>query len=131
MVPSFAEDGRAVAVDLTVASVLSNGAFPDSALEPDGRAAVSIAEVRKFAENEEECRLRNWKCVPVAFDVYGAVGLASKWFFDKLAMRLAAHQGTMAITALRAIRAKLGLTLMRSNAMVLLSAYPAPTLHSH
>ena len=111
-------------------SVLSLGAFPASALDDTGRAAVSIAEERKFTENQQECQERGWKCVPMAFDVYGAIGLASKWFVDKLAMRMAAHQQISSSVALRAIRAKMGLTLMRSNAMTLLSAYPIQAINN-
>ena len=77
--------------------------------------------------------MRGWECVPISIDIYGSFGVASDRFFDKLADRIniAAHTRTSFYTALRLIRSKIGLVLAKTNAKIILSAYPIVRMDKH
>ncbi len=123
---------KPLALDVTVPSVQSSGVFSICARDATGLGATGLADAMKMKENVPECEMRGWECVPISIDIYGSFGVASDRFFDKLADRIAAHTPrTSFYTALRLIRSKIGLVLAKTNAKIILSAYPIVRMDKH
>ena len=122
---------KPLALDVTVPSVQSSGVFSICARDATGLGATGLADAMKMKENVPECEMRGWECVPISIDIYGSFGVASDRFFDKLADRIAAHTRTSFYTALRLIRSKIGLVLAKTNAKIILSAYPILRMDKH
>ena len=122
---------KPLALDVTVPSVQSSGVFSICARDATGLGATGLADAVKMKENVPECEMRGWECVPISIDIYGSFGVASDRFFDKLADRIAAHTRTSFYTALRLIRSKIGLVLAKTNAKIILSAYPILRMDKH
>jgi len=119
---------RRLAIDVTVVSALSRSALVESALTLDGSGAVHLAELKKHEENDAKCLRMNWECLPFAPDTYGRFGDESEPFLQVVASRVAAQSGVSRVTALRSIRGKLGVTLMRANGDAIIAARPLPTI---
>jgi hypothetical protein len=100
----------------------------ESALTLDGSGAVHLAELKKHEENDAKCLRMNWECLPFALDTYGRFGDESEPFLQVLASRVAAQSAVSRATALRSIRGKLGITLMRANGDAIIAARPLPTI---
>ena len=126
LVPGLASDGsNSLAIDVTVVSALSSSALAAAANTHDGSGAVVLAELKKHNENDPKCKELGWECLPFAMDTHGRFGDESESFLQSLAWRVAAQQDTSNIMALRAIRGKIGISLMRANADAILSSPPA------
>ena len=129
LVPGLSQNGsQDLAIDVTVVSALSQSALVESALTLDGSGAVHLAELKKHEENDAKCLRMNWECLPFALDTYGRFGDESEPFLQVLASRVAAQSGVSRATALRSIRGKLGVTLMRANGDAIIAARPLPTI---
>jgi hypothetical protein len=129
LVPGLAQNGsQDLAVDVTVVSALSQSALVESALTLDGSGAVHLAELKKHEENDAKCLRLGWECLAFAMDTHGRFGDESAPFLRTLASRVGAQSGVSFASALRSIRGKLGVTLMRANGDAIIAARPLPSI---
>jgi hypothetical protein len=129
LVPGLAQNGfQDLAVDVTVVSALSQSALVESALTLDGSGAVHLAELKKHEENDAKCLRLGWECLAFAMDTHGRFGDESAPFLRILASRVGAQSGVSFASALRSIRGKLGITLMRANGDAIIAARPLPSI---
>ena len=89
---------------------------------------MHLAELKKHEENDAKCLRLGWECLAFAMDTHGRFGDESAPFLRTLASRVGTQSGVSFASALRSIRGKLGITLMRANGDAIIAARPLPSI---
>ena len=121
LIPIWTE-GRDTALDITVVNPLQQALLARASEEGD--SAVEHAHKAKLRKYEERCDAEAITFLPLAVDTFGGwhkVGLAT---ITKLGKQLARNLGKEEDEVVRHLRQRLGVLIVRDNAMMMASRHP-------